>query len=113
MTRAITPETKARIRQSPLPLIGAVVAIILVAFYGWSQRAWLMNVSDIESRDVYMQTHQLERGFDAELDDLSSAVSDYSIWNETAEFTFGNRPDYFRDSVGAGALVRVDVDTIL
>ena len=37
-----------------------------------------MNVSDIESRDVYMQSHQLERGFDAELDDLSSAVGDYS-----------------------------------
>jgi diguanylate cyclase (GGDEF)-like protein/PAS domain S-box-containing protein len=89
------------------------VAIILVAFYGWSQRAWLVNVSDIESRDVYMQTHQLERGFEAELDDLSSAVSDYSIWNETAEFSLGKRPDYFRDSVGAGALVRVDVDTIL
>ena len=47
MTRTPSPETKARIRQSPLPVIGAVVAIILVVFYGWSQRGWLINVSDI------------------------------------------------------------------
>ncbi len=61
-----TPEGKAS-RRSPLPVIGAVVAIILVVFYGWSQRGWLINVTDIESRDVDMQSRQLERGFETEL----------------------------------------------
>ncbi|HUQ10163.1 MAG TPA: EAL domain-containing protein [Steroidobacteraceae bacterium] len=113
MTRTPTPETKTRIRQSPLPVIGAVVAVILVAFYGWSQRAWLVNVSDIESRDVDMQSQQLERGFESELDDLYQAMSDYAIWNETAEFARGNRPEYFKQSLNAAALVRLDVDTFL
>jgi diguanylate cyclase (GGDEF)-like protein/PAS domain S-box-containing protein len=113
MTRTITPENKARIRQSPLPVIGAVVAIILVVFYGWSQRAWLTNVTDIESRDVDMQSQQLQRGFATELDDLYAAMGDYAIWSETAEFARGNRPDFFEKSLNAGALVRLDVDTFL
>ena len=113
MTRTPSPETKARIRQSPLPVIGAVVAIILVVFYGWSQRGWLINVTDIESRDVDMQSQQLQRGFATELEDLYQAMSDYAIWNETAEFARGNRPDYFAQSLNAGALVRLDVDTFL
>jgi hypothetical protein len=62
MSRNVVPEGKDGIRQSPLPLIGAVVAIILVVFYGWSQRGWLGNVADIESRDVDIQSRQLERG---------------------------------------------------
>ncbi len=113
MTRISNPEPKSRIRQSPLPVIGVVIALILMVFYGWSQRGWLINVSDIESRDVYMQSQQLKRGFDAELDDLYGAMSDYAIWNETAEFARGNRPEYFAQSLNAGALVRMDVDTFL
>ncbi len=112
MTRESEAKTKSG-RSSPLPIIGAVVAIILIAFYGWSQRSWLLNVSDIESRDVYMQSHQLERGFAAELNDLYAAVGDYSFWGETAQFALGNRPNYFRDSVGPQALIRFEVDTIL
>src|SRR6478672_8559000 len=100
MTRTTTnPETKTRIRQSPLPVIGAVVAIILVVFYGWSQRGWLVNVADIESRDVDMQSRQLERGFETELADLHAALGDYAISNETAEFVRGNRPNYFNQSL--------------
>ena len=113
MTRNRTPEPGNRIRQSPLPAIGVVVAIILVAFYGWSQRGWLVNVADIESRDVDMQSQQLQRGFATELQDLYSAMGDYAIWNETAEFARGNRPDYFSTSLNAGALVRLDIDTFL
>ena len=86
MTRNSAPESKTRIRRSPLPLIGAVVAIILVVFYGWSQRGWLVNVADIESRDVDMQSRQLERGYETELEDLSSSLADYAISTETAEF---------------------------
>src|SRR3954463_7772877 len=114
MTRTThNPEKRTRIRQSPLPIIGAVVAIILVAFYGWSQRGWLVNVADIESRDVDMQSRQLERGYETELSDLYSALGDYSIWNETAELARGNRPNYFANSLNAGALVRLNVDTLL
>jgi len=113
MTRDTTPETKTRVRRSPLPVIGAVVAIILVVFYGWSQRGWLVNVTDIESRDVDMQSQQLQRGFAAELQDLYSAMGDYAIWNETAEFARGNRPDFFSKSLNTGALVRLDIDTFL
>jgi diguanylate cyclase (GGDEF)-like protein/PAS domain S-box-containing protein len=113
MKRNSNPEPKARIRPSPLPIIGAVVAIILVVFYGWSQRGWLANVADIESRDVDMQSQQLQRGFATELDDLYSAMGDYAIWNETAEFARGNRPDFIAQSLNAGALVRLDVDTFL
>src|SRR4051812_12861283 len=113
MTRNSTPESKSRIRPSPLPVIGAVVAIILVVFYGWSQRGWLDNVADIESRDVDMQSQQLERGFATELDDLYSAMGDYAIWNETAEFVRGNRPDFLTLSLNAGALARLNVDTFL
>ena len=113
MTRKSNPENRTRIRQTPLPVIGVVVAIVLVVFYGWSQRSWLANVTDIESRDVDMQSHQLDRGYESELQNLYSAVGDYSIWNETAEFATGNRPDYFRLSVGAGSLLRFDVDTFL
>jgi diguanylate cyclase (GGDEF)-like protein/PAS domain S-box-containing protein len=113
MTRTpTTPEGKVA-RRSPLPIIGAVVAIILVAFYGWSQRGWLVNVTDIESRDVDMQSRQLERGYETELSDLYSALGDYAIWNETAELARGNRPNYFADSLNAGALVRLNVDTLL
>jgi diguanylate cyclase (GGDEF)-like protein/PAS domain S-box-containing protein len=107
-----TPEGKVA-RRSPLPIIGAVVAIILVAFYGWSQRGWLVNVADIESRDVDMQSRQLERGYETELSDLYSALGDYAIWNETAELAHGRRPNYFADSLNAGALVRLNVDTLL
>jgi diguanylate cyclase (GGDEF)-like protein/PAS domain S-box-containing protein len=115
MTRTTTsfPETKARIRQSPLPVIGAVVAIILVVFYGWSQRGWLVNVADIESRDVDMQSRQLERGFETELSDLHAALGDYAISSETAEFVRGNRPNYLSQSLNPAALVRLDVDTYL
>jgi diguanylate cyclase (GGDEF)-like protein/PAS domain S-box-containing protein len=113
MTRTITPENKIRIRQSPLPVIGAVVAIILVVFYGWSQRGWLVNVTDIESRDVDMQSQQLQRGFATELDDLYSVMGDYAISTETAEFARGNRPNFLSQSLNAGALVRLDVDTFL
>jgi diguanylate cyclase (GGDEF)-like protein/PAS domain S-box-containing protein len=113
MNRNSAPETRTKIRQSPLPIIGAVVAIILVAFYGWSQRGWLENVTDIESRDVDMQSHQLERGFDAELEDVYTALGDYAIWNETVEFIRGNRPNYFPEAVGAGSLARLDIDTFL
>ncbi len=113
MTRTTTPEVKTRLRQSPLPVIGAVIAVILLAFYGWSQRGWLVNVSDIESRDVDMQSQQLRRGFDAELEDLYEAMSDYAIWTETAEFARGNRPEYFTQSLNAAALVRLEVDTFL
>src|SRR5688500_9089504 len=113
MSRNVAPEAKSRIRQSPLPLIGAVVAIILVVFYGWSQRGWLGNVTDIESRDVDMQSQQLQRGFATELDDLYSVMGDYAIWTETAEFARGNRPDFFSQSLNAGALVRLDIDTVL
>jgi diguanylate cyclase (GGDEF)-like protein/PAS domain S-box-containing protein len=113
MTRSTTPERKTKIRQSPLPIIGAVVVVILVAFYGWSQRGWLENVTDIESRDVDMQSHQLERGYEAELTDVNSALGDYAIWSETAEFVRGNRPRYFPEALNAGSLVRLDVDTFL
>src|SRR6188472_2292139 len=113
MTRTLTTPDGKTARRSPLPIIGAVVAVILVAFYGWSQRGWLSNVSDIESRDVDMQSRQLERGYEAELQDLYAAVGDYSIWHETAEFVGGHRPEYFHQSVGAGSLVRFDVDTFL
>jgi diguanylate cyclase (GGDEF)-like protein/PAS domain S-box-containing protein len=113
MTRNRDPETKTRVRQSPLPVIGAAVAIILVVFYGWSQRGWLVNVTDIESRDADMQSQQLQRGFTTELDDLYSAMGDYAIWNETAEFARGNRPDYIAQSLNAGALVRLNIDTFL
>src|SRR6187549_887857 len=104
MTRTTSPEPKTRIRQSPLPVIGAVIAIILVVFYGWSQRGWLDNVADIESRDVTMQSQQLQRGFTTELDDLYAAMGDYAIWNETAEFARGNRPEFLVQSLNAGAL---------
>ncbi|HEU5133524.1 MAG TPA: EAL domain-containing protein [Steroidobacteraceae bacterium] len=90
-----------------------MVAIILVVFYGWSQRGWLSNVADIESRDVDMQSQQLQRGFATELDDLYSAIGDYAISNATAEFARGGRPDFLTDTVNAGALVRLDVDTFL
>jgi len=113
MTRNTIPETNIRIRQSPLPVIGAVVAIILVVFYGWSQRSWLLNVTDIESRDVDMQSQQLQRGFLAEQKDLYSSMGDYAISTETAEFARGNRPDYFTKSLNAAALVRLDIDTFL
>jgi diguanylate cyclase (GGDEF)-like protein/PAS domain S-box-containing protein len=113
MTRNVSPETKARIRQSPLPLIGAVVAIILVVFYGWSQRGWLANVTDIEWRDVDMQSKQLQRGFGTELEDLYRVMDDYAIWNETAEFARGNRPDFLTQSLNASALVRLGIDTFL
>src|SRR3954468_17534914 len=114
MTRTThNPETRTRIRQSPLPVIGAIVAVILVVFYGWSQRGWLVNVTDIESRDVDMQSRQLERGFETELADLTLALGDYAISSDTAAFASGTRPNYFSDSVNAGALVRLDVDTFL
>jgi diguanylate cyclase (GGDEF)-like protein/PAS domain S-box-containing protein len=113
MTRTTNPETRTRNRQSPLPVIGAVVAIILVVFYGWSQRGWLANVTDIESRDVDMQSQQLQRGFATELQDLYTAMGDYAIWTETAEFARGNRPDFFSKSLNAAALVRLDIDTFL
>jgi len=113
MTRNSTSETKTKVRQSPLPIIGAVVAVILVVFYGWSQRGWLANVADIESRDVDMQSQQLQRGFATELDDLYAAMGDYAIWTETAEFARGNRPDFITQSLNAGALVRLNIDTFL
>jgi diguanylate cyclase (GGDEF)-like protein/PAS domain S-box-containing protein len=113
MTRTVRPETKARIRQSPLPVIATVVVIILVVFYGWSQRTWLINVSDIESRDVDMQAQQLQRGFATELDDLYLAMGEYAIWTETAEFARGNRPDYLSKTLNPGALTRLHVDTFL
>ena len=90
-----------------------MVAIILVVFYGWSQRGWLVNVTDIESRDVDMQSQQLERGFATELETCTRRMGDYAIWTETAEFARGNRPDYFTESLNAGALVRLDIDTFL
>ncbi|MDF3021694.1 MAG: adenylate/guanylate cyclase with integral rane sensor, partial [Steroidobacteraceae bacterium] len=113
MTSIPPPETRTWIRQSPLSVIGAVVAVILVVFYGWSQRGWLVNVSDIESRDVDMQSQQLQRGFETELDDLYRSMYDYAVWNETAEFARGNRPEFFSQSFNPGALVRLDVDTFL
>jgi diguanylate cyclase (GGDEF)-like protein/PAS domain S-box-containing protein len=113
MTRKIPPENKTRIRQSPLPVIGVVVAVILLVFYGWSQRVWLSNVTDIESRDVDMQSRQLEQGFATELEDLYSAVGDYAISDDTAGLARGNRPNYFTETLNAGALVRLDVDTFL
>ena len=76
-------------------------------------RGWLVNVSDIESRDVDMQSQQLQRGFDTELEDLYQSMSDYAIWNETAEFARGNRPDFLTESLNPGGLVRLDVDTFL
>jgi diguanylate cyclase (GGDEF)-like protein/PAS domain S-box-containing protein len=113
MTRTSSPETRERIRQSPLPVIGAVVAVILVVFYGWSQRTWLINVTDIESRDVDMQAQQLQRGFATELEDLYLAMGDYAIWNDTAEFARGQRPEFLTKSLNPGALVRLQVDTFL
>ena len=113
MTRKTQPDNKTRIRQSPLPVIGVVVAIILLVFYGWSQRVWLNNVTDIESRDVDMQSRQLERGYESELQDLYTAIGDYAIWNETAEYAHGNRPNFFPDSLDAASLARIDVDTFL
>jgi sensor domain CHASE-containing protein len=113
MTRRTAPENRTRIRQSPLPIIGVVVAAILVVFYGWSQRVWLNNVTDIESRDVDMQSRQLERGFATELEDLYDAVGDYSISDDTAGLLRGTRPNYFNGSLNAGSLVRLDVDTFL
>ena len=113
MTSIPPPETRTWIRQSPLSVIGAVVAVILVVFYGWSQRGWLVNVSDIESRDVDMQSQQLQRGFETELDDLYRSMYEYAVWNETAEFARGNRPEFFSQSFNPGALVRLDVDTFL
>ncbi len=113
MTRTDIPETRARIRQSPLPLIGALIGVILVAFYGWSQRGWLINVTDIESRDVDMQSQQLDRGFKTELANLYESMADYAISDATAEFARGGRPDYLSQSLNAAALVRLDVDTFL
>ena len=54
-----------------------------------------------------------ERGFETELKDLYSAMGDYAISTETAEFARGNRPEYFSKSLNAAALVRLDVDTFL
>ena len=113
MSRNTVPEGKNRIRQSPLPLIGAAVAVILVVFYGWSQRGWLDNVADIESRDVDMQSRQLERGFETELGDLHSVLGDHAISTQTADFVRGARPDYFTGSLNAAALVRLDIDSLL
>ena len=113
MSRNTVPEGKNRIRQSPLPLIGAAVAVILVVFYGWSQRGWLDNVADIESRDVDMQSRQLGRGFETELGDLHSVLGDHAISTQTADFVRGSRPDYFAGSLNAAALVRLDIDSLL
>jgi diguanylate cyclase (GGDEF)-like protein/PAS domain S-box-containing protein len=113
MSRNVAPEAKSRIRQSPLPLIGAVIAIILVVFYGWSQRGWLGNVADIETRDVDMQSRQLERGFETELVDLHAALGDYAISTDTADFVRRARPEYFTGSLNAAAMVRLDVDSLL
>src|SRR5678816_3155809 len=82
-------------------------------FYGWSQRGWLINVTDIESRDVDMQSRQLERGFETELIDLHSALGDYAISTETAGFVQGTRPEFFGGSANAAALVRLNVDSLL
>jgi diguanylate cyclase (GGDEF)-like protein/PAS domain S-box-containing protein len=113
MTRKKAPENKSRNWQSPLPVIGVVVAVILLVFYGWSQRVWLSNVTDIESRDVHMQSGQLERGYVTELEDVYTALGDYAILSETAEYARGNRPNYFPDSLDASSLARIDVDTFL
>jgi len=113
MTRTTAPETKARVRRSPLPVIGAVVAVVLVVFYGWSQRAWLGNVADIEWRDVDMQANQLQRGFEAELDDLHLGMGDYAIGTETAAFARGDRPHYLEQSLNLAALARLQIDTFL
>ena len=102
-----------KIRQSPLPVIGAVVAVALVVFYGWSQRGWLINVTDIESRDVDMQSQQLDRGYKTELANLYESMADYAIGNETSEFVRGNRPEFLSRSLNAAALVRLEVDTFL
>ena len=75
-----------------LLILAGFHAIILVVFYGWSQRGWLANVADIESRDVDMQSLQLERGFETELADLNLALGDYAISSETAAFSAGTRP---------------------
>jgi hypothetical protein len=90
-----------------------VVAIILVAFYGWSQRGWLDNVSDIESRDVDMQSRQLERGF------APSSRICTPRWATTRSRTrppssrAAIGPTTSRESLDAGALARIDVDTFL
>src|SRR6188768_4120900 len=113
MTRTLTTPDGKTARRSPLPIIGAVVAVILVAFYGWSQRGWLHNVADIESRDVDMQSRQLGRGFETELGDLHSVLGDHAISTQTADFVRGARPDYFTGSLNAAALVRLDIDSLL
>jgi PAS domain S-box-containing protein len=60
-----------------------------------------------------MQAQQLQRGFATELEDLYLVMGDYAIWNETAEFARGNRPQFLSQSLNAGALVRLHVDTFL
>jgi hypothetical protein len=69
-----------------------VVAVILVVFYGWSQRGWLANVADIESRDVDMQSQQPATRLRDRARRPVRGMGDYAIWTETAEFARGNRP---------------------
>ena len=65
------------------------------------------------ARRRHAEPASCERGFDDRARRICiRRVGDYAIWTETAEFARGNRPDYFAESLNAGALVRLDVDTL-
>jgi diguanylate cyclase (GGDEF)-like protein/PAS domain S-box-containing protein len=99
--------------QLPLSILGALLALSFVVLFYWSQSGWITDVAEVERRELTAQLEQLRRGYDSELADLFSAVGDYAIWSETAEFARGNNPDYFGTSLDASSLARLEVDEFL
>ncbi|MCB1624246.1 MAG: EAL domain-containing protein [Pseudomonadales bacterium] len=98
---------------TPLIIAGAIVGLVLVVFFVWSQQAWMADAKMAERRTLETQVEQLRRGYRSELDDLYSAVGDYAIWTETAEMIRGKRPQYWGDALDASSLSRLNVSEFL
>ncbi len=96
-----------------LTIVGIVTALAFVALFFWSQRGWMRDVAEVERRELSAQLGQLRRGYESELTDLYSAVGDYAIWSQTAEFARGGNPGYFGTTLDASSLTRLEVDEFL
>jgi diguanylate cyclase (GGDEF)-like protein/PAS domain S-box-containing protein len=99
--------------QSHAIILGIATACAVMCLFLWSQVNWINDITAGERRELQLQLDQMQRGYSAEFDDLYSAVGDYAIWSETAEFIRGNRPNYFGTALDAGSLARLEVDEFL
>jgi len=70
----------------------------------------LSNYRELENDLVSSQIIRFHKGIEVEIDNLASIVNDWARWDDTYEFTAGEKPDYISSNLVLDAFINLRVN---